>query len=185
MPFSPIEIVEDIKQGKMVIVCDDEDRENEGDLTMAAELVTADDINFMAAHGRSDLLAGGGDRRPPRHTADGHPQRFEDGYGVHGLDRGEGGHHDGHLRRRQGPHLQGRRGRGDGPGRPRDARARIPLAGEGRGCLQRAGQTEAAVDLARLAGLACWCDLRDHERGWHDGPRTRPGEVLQRARRRW
>src|SRR5919107_1283786 len=53
MPFSPIEeILEDIKQGKMVIVCDDEDRENEGDLTMAAELVTADDINFMAVHGR-------------------------------------------------------------------------------------------------------------------------------------
>ncbi|MDQ4000291.1 MAG: 3,4-dihydroxy-2-butanone-4-phosphate synthase, partial [Actinomycetota bacterium] len=42
MPFSPIEeIVEEIKAGKMVIVCDDEDRENEGDLTMAAELVTA------------------------------------------------------------------------------------------------------------------------------------------------
>src|SRR5918993_1129545 len=53
MPFSPIEeIIEDIKRGKMVIVCDDEDRENEGDLTMAAELVTADDINFMAAYGR-------------------------------------------------------------------------------------------------------------------------------------
>src|SRR4028118_1684430 len=53
MPFSPIEeILEDIKAGKMVIVCDDEDRENEGDLTMAAELVTADDINFMATHGR-------------------------------------------------------------------------------------------------------------------------------------
>src|SRR3954462_2109646 len=53
MPFSPIEeIVEEIKNGKMVIVCDDEDRENEGDLTMAAELVTPDDINFMAAHGR-------------------------------------------------------------------------------------------------------------------------------------
>src|SRR5215218_3912432 len=53
MPFSPIEeIVEDIKAGKMVIVCDDEDRENEGDLTMAAELVTPGDINFMATHGR-------------------------------------------------------------------------------------------------------------------------------------
>jgi 3,4-dihydroxy 2-butanone 4-phosphate synthase/GTP cyclohydrolase II len=53
MPFSPIEeIIEDIKNGKMVIVCDDEDRENEGDLTMAAELVTADDINFMATHAR-------------------------------------------------------------------------------------------------------------------------------------
>src|ERR687893_368329 len=53
MPFSPIEeIVEEIKAGKMVIVCDDEDRENEGDLTMAAELVTAEDINFMATYGR-------------------------------------------------------------------------------------------------------------------------------------
>ena len=53
MPFSPIEeIIEEIKAGKMVIVCDDEDRENEGDLTMAAELVTPDDINFMATHGR-------------------------------------------------------------------------------------------------------------------------------------
>src|SRR3712207_5111144 len=53
MPFSPIEeIIEDIKAGKMVIVCDDEDRESEGDLTMAAELVTPEDINFMATHGR-------------------------------------------------------------------------------------------------------------------------------------
>ena len=51
MPFSQIEeIIEDIKAGKMVIVCDDEDRENEGDLTMAAELVTPEDINFMATH---------------------------------------------------------------------------------------------------------------------------------------
>jgi 3,4-dihydroxy 2-butanone 4-phosphate synthase/GTP cyclohydrolase II len=53
MPFSPVEeVIEDIKAGKMVIVCDDEDRENEGDLTMAAEFVTADDINFMATHGK-------------------------------------------------------------------------------------------------------------------------------------
>src|SRR5919199_2454097 len=53
MPFSPVEvIVEEIKAGKTVIVCDDEDRENEGDLTMAAELVTPEDINFMALHGR-------------------------------------------------------------------------------------------------------------------------------------
>ncbi|MGI8912140.1 MAG: 3,4-dihydroxy-2-butanone-4-phosphate synthase, partial [Rubrobacteraceae bacterium] len=53
MPFSPIEdIIEDIQAGKMVIVCDDEDRENEGDLTMAAELVSADDINFMATYGK-------------------------------------------------------------------------------------------------------------------------------------
>ena len=46
------EIIEDIRQGKMVILMDDEDRENEGDLIMAAELVRAEDINFMARYGR-------------------------------------------------------------------------------------------------------------------------------------
>src|ERR671939_800992 len=53
MPFSTIEeIIEEIKAGKMVIVCDDEDRENEVDLTIAAELVTPEDINFMTLYGR-------------------------------------------------------------------------------------------------------------------------------------
>ena len=46
------EIIEDFRQGKMVIIMDDEDRENEGDLVMAASLVNADDINFMARYGR-------------------------------------------------------------------------------------------------------------------------------------
>ncbi len=46
------EIIDDIRQGKMVILMDDEDRENEGDLIIAAEKVTADDINFMARYGR-------------------------------------------------------------------------------------------------------------------------------------
>ena len=53
MAVSPIEdVLEDIKAGKMIILVDDEDRENEGDLCMAAESVTADAINFMATHGR-------------------------------------------------------------------------------------------------------------------------------------
>ncbi len=53
MAVSPIEeVVEDIKAGKMIILVDDEDRENEGDLCMAAEAVTADAINFMAKYGR-------------------------------------------------------------------------------------------------------------------------------------
>src|SRR5207253_8375577 len=52
-PFASVaEAIEDIRRGKMVIVVDDEDRENEGDLTMAAELVTPEAINFMATHGR-------------------------------------------------------------------------------------------------------------------------------------
>src|ERR1700726_2257854 len=48
-PFATIEqAIEDIRQGKMVVVCDDEDRENEGDLVMAAQFVTPEAINFMA-----------------------------------------------------------------------------------------------------------------------------------------
>ncbi|MEJ2068008.1 MAG: 3,4-dihydroxy-2-butanone-4-phosphate synthase, partial [Deltaproteobacteria bacterium] len=46
------EAIEDIKAGRMIILVDDEDRENEGDLTMAAELITPEAINFMAMHGR-------------------------------------------------------------------------------------------------------------------------------------
>ena len=46
------EIIDDLKKGKMVVIMDDEDRENEGDLIMAAECVTAEDINFMARFGR-------------------------------------------------------------------------------------------------------------------------------------
>ena len=46
------EAVEEIRQGRMIVLVDDEDRENEGDLTMAAEKVTPEAINFMATHGR-------------------------------------------------------------------------------------------------------------------------------------
>ena len=49
---SPEEIIEDIRQGKMVVLMDDEDRENEGDLIMAADKVTPEDVNFMARYGR-------------------------------------------------------------------------------------------------------------------------------------
>ena len=49
---TPEELIEDIRQGKMVILMDDEDRENEGDLIMAAECVSAQDINFMAKFAR-------------------------------------------------------------------------------------------------------------------------------------
>ena len=52
-PFSSIEdAIEDVRAGKMVVVCDAEDRENEGDLTLAAHFATPEAINFMATHGR-------------------------------------------------------------------------------------------------------------------------------------
>lgn len=53
MSFDPTEsLIEDIRNGRMVVLLDDEDRENEGDLVMAAEYVTPDAINFMATHAR-------------------------------------------------------------------------------------------------------------------------------------
>src|SRR6266849_8805476 len=53
MPFATIqEAIDEFRAGRMLVVVDDEDRENEGDLTMAAQFVTPDAINFMAVHGR-------------------------------------------------------------------------------------------------------------------------------------
>src|SRR5687767_16026195 len=53
MPFVPVEdAIEEIRAGRILVVVDDEDRENEGDLTIAAEKVTPEIINFMATHGR-------------------------------------------------------------------------------------------------------------------------------------
>src|SRR6188768_3010026 len=52
-PCSTIEeAIEDVRRGRMVVVCDDENRENEGDLTLAAQFATPEAINFMATHGR-------------------------------------------------------------------------------------------------------------------------------------
>src|SRR5216117_2538823 len=55
-PFCTVEeAVEEIRNGRMIVLVDDEDRENEGDLTIAAEKVTPDAINFMAKHGRGQI----------------------------------------------------------------------------------------------------------------------------------
>src|SRR3954453_14181246 len=52
-PFAAIEeAIEDIRRGRMIVVCDDENRENEGDLVMAAQFATPEAVNFMATHGR-------------------------------------------------------------------------------------------------------------------------------------
>jgi 3,4-dihydroxy 2-butanone 4-phosphate synthase/GTP cyclohydrolase II len=156
MPFSPIEeIVEDIKNGRMVIVCDDEDRENEGDLTMAAELVTADDVNFMATHARGliclpmageiidrleipEMVQHNHSRMGTAFTAS---IEAKDGIttGISAADRA-------HTCRVAVDEATG----------PDDLVMPghiFPLRARPGGVLQRAGQTEAAVDLARLAGF--------------------------------
>ncbi len=156
MPFSPVEeIIEEIKAGKMVIVCDDEDRENEGDLTMAAELVTPEDINFMALYGRGliclpmdgemidrleipEMVQHNHSRMGTAFTAS---IEAKDGIttGISAADRA-------HTCRVAVDEVTG----------PDDLVMPghiFPLRARPGGVLQRAGQTEAAVDLARLAGL--------------------------------
>jgi 3,4-dihydroxy 2-butanone 4-phosphate synthase/GTP cyclohydrolase II len=155
-PFDDIDAaIADVRAGKMVVVLDDEDRENEGDLVMAAQMVTSDAINFMRKY------AGGlicvpmiGKRLDELHL----PQMVDDNTAVHetaftvsveardvtttGISA-----HDraATIKKLLDPHA----GAGDflRPGHTFPLRAR-----EG-GVLVRAGQTEASVDLARLAGL--------------------------------
>ena len=158
MPFADIRsAIEDIRFGRMVVVVDDEDRENEGDLTIAAEKVTPEVINFMARHGRGLIcLPMTGERldalRIPLMVQDEqNSARFGTAFCVP-------------IEAKQGTTTgisAGDRARTvlaaiDPNTRPEDL-ARpghmFPLRAVPGGVLQRSGQTEAAVDLARLAGL--------------------------------
>ena len=156
MPFSSMEeILEDIKAGKMVIVCDDEDRENEGDLTMAAEFVTGDDINFMATHARGLICLPMAEELVdkldiPQMTVH-NSSRMGTGFTVsiearEGITTGISSADRAHTCRVAVDDATG----------PEDLVMPghvFPLRAKSGGVLQRAGQTEAAVDLARLAGL--------------------------------
>jgi 3,4-dihydroxy 2-butanone 4-phosphate synthase/GTP cyclohydrolase II len=149
------EVIEDIRAGKMVIVCDDEDRENEGDLTMAAELVTSEDINFMAVHGRGliclpmaeEML----DRLEIPQMTTHNSSRMGTAFTVSieakdGVSTGISAADRAHTCRVAVDDATG----------PEDLVMPghvFPLRARPGGVLQRAGQTEAAVDLSRLAGL--------------------------------
>jgi 3,4-dihydroxy 2-butanone 4-phosphate synthase/GTP cyclohydrolase II len=147
--------LEEIRTGRMIVVIDDEDRENEGDLTMAAEKITPDAINFMAKHGRGLICLAMTEERldylrlPPMSaentsnfgTAFTESIDARDGVttGISAYDRS-----------------QTIKVAIDPATRPNDL-ARpghtFPLRARKGGVLVRAGQTEASVDLARLAGL--------------------------------
>ena len=149
------EIIEDIRQGKMVILMDDEDRENEGDLIMAAELVRADDINFMARYGRGLICLTLTKERCERlrlpmmvsQNNERHTTNFTvsieaaDGVttGISAADRAVT------IRTAVAPNAKA----SDlvQPGHI------FPLLAQPGGVLTRAGHTEAGSDLARLAGL--------------------------------
>jgi 3,4-dihydroxy 2-butanone 4-phosphate synthase / GTP cyclohydrolase II len=155
-PFSTIEeAIEDIRQGKMVVVCDAEDRENEGDLTLAAQFCTPDAINFMAKEGRGliclaltpercdelhlDLMAA--KNESPYETAFPVSIEAREGVttGISAADRARTIQVAIDPRSRPHDLVQ--------PGHI------FPLKAKKGGVLERTGQTEAAVDLARLAGL--------------------------------
>jgi 3,4-dihydroxy 2-butanone 4-phosphate synthase/GTP cyclohydrolase II len=155
-PFSTIEeAIEDIRDGKMVVVCDAEDRENEGDLTMAAQFVTPDAINFMATHGRGLIcLALTGQRCDELGLdlmAAKNESPFQTAFTVsiearEGITTGISAHDRAHT-------VQVAI---DPSTRPQDLVQPghiFPLKAKDGGVLERTGQTEAAVDLARLAGL--------------------------------
>ena len=158
MPFSSIpEVLEDLKQGKMIVLVDDEDRENEGDLVIAAERCTPEAINFMVTHARGLICLSLTEERCDRlrlHpqtsfntaqlgtaftvTVDAH-KRFGVGTGVSARDRATTVQVA--IAEDAQPQDLAR------PGHINPLRAR-----DG-GVLVRAGQTEGSVDLARLAGM--------------------------------
>ncbi|HSG08480.1 MAG TPA: bifunctional 3,4-dihydroxy-2-butanone-4-phosphate synthase/GTP cyclohydrolase II [Longimicrobiales bacterium] len=157
MPFDRVEdAIADIRQGRMVIVADDEDRENEGDLVMAASMVTPDHINFMATHGRGLICVAMTDERanelelPLMTEANTDPQgtAFTISVDAHrrlGVTTGISAHD----RAKTIQVLL------DPTTKPADLRRPghiFPLRAKPGGVLRRVGQTEAAVDLARLAG---------------------------------
>jgi len=169
VPFATIEeAVEDIRQGKMIVLVDDEDRENEGDLTMAAEKITPEAINFMAKFGRGLICMSMTEERceelelkpiSPRNTSMFGTPFCEPIDAKRGTTTGTSAWDrattiltatDRHTR----PEDLAR------PGHVYTLRARNG------GVLVRAGQTEASVDLARIAGLnpsGVICEIMDED----------------------
>jgi 3,4-dihydroxy 2-butanone 4-phosphate synthase/GTP cyclohydrolase II len=148
------EAVEQIRAGRMVIVVDDEDRENEGDLTMAADMVTPEAINFMARHGRGLIcLAMTEERvdalRLPMMTADNRSLRGT-AFTV-SIDARQGITTGISARER----AQTVKVAVDPETKPEDVVTPghiFPLRARRGGVLVRSGHTEAAIDLSRLAG---------------------------------
>ena len=149
------EAVEEIRQGRMIVLVDDEDRENEGDLTMAAEKITPDAINFMAKFGRGLICLALTEQRCDELNL---PLMSPINTSVHGTAFCEA--IDAKVGVTTGISASDRAitilTATDPKTRPQDL-ARpghmFPLRARNGGVLVRAGQTEASVDLARIAGL--------------------------------
>lgn len=184
MPFASIpEAIDDFRAGKMLVVVDDEDRENEGDLTIAAEKITPEVINFMAVHGRGLICVALSAEKcdalqlplmTPRNTS-----MFGTAFcesvdaaagvttGISASDRAQT------IQVMMKPDA-----------RPADL-ARpghvFPLRAREGGVLVRSGQTEAAVDLARMAGLqpgGVICEIMND-----DGTMSRVPQLIEFCKR--
>lgn len=177
------EAIEDIKAGKMIIVVDDEDRENEGDFLMAAENVTTEAINFMVKEGRglvcapvtkavakrfklNNMVMEGADPDEANFTISIDHKRLTT-TGISAADRANT------IRELTNPEAK-----------PNDFRRPghvFPLIGVEGGVLRRAGHTEAALDLARLAGLqpvGIICEIMRE-----DGEMARVPELAEMAKK--
>ena len=154
--FASIEdAIEDIRQGKMVVVCDDETRENEGDLTMAAQFVTPEAVNFMAKEGRGLIcLALTGERCDELGLdlmAAKNESAFETAFTV--SIEARSGVSTGISAADRARTIQVAIDPQTSPRELVQPGHVFPLKARGGGVLERVGQTEAAVDLARLAGV--------------------------------
>jgi 3,4-dihydroxy 2-butanone 4-phosphate synthase / GTP cyclohydrolase II len=149
------EAIEDIRHGKFVVVVDAADRENEGDLTIAAQFATPEAIAFMATHGRGLICLCLTEERCEALRLRPMTDRNETPHGTaftisiearEGISTGISAHDRSRT-------IQVAIDPSKGPGDLVEPGHTFPLRARAGGVLQRAGQTEAAVDLARLAGL--------------------------------
>jgi 3,4-dihydroxy 2-butanone 4-phosphate synthase / GTP cyclohydrolase II len=147
--------IEDIREGKLVVVVDAADRENEGDLTIAAQFATPEAINFMATHGRGLICLCLTEDRCDELRLQPMAARNETPYGTaftiaiearEGITTGISAHDRSRT-------IQVAIDPSKGPADLVQPGHVFPLRSRTGGVLRRAGQTEAAVDLARLAGL--------------------------------
>jgi 3,4-dihydroxy 2-butanone 4-phosphate synthase / GTP cyclohydrolase II len=183
-PFDSMEsVIEDLRSGKMVIVVDDADRENEGDLVMAAERVTPEAVNFMAKHGRglicipttAERLKQLGIERMVVQNRETFKTDFQVSVdATHGITTGISAC----------DRAQTIRVMADPTAVPEDLVQPghvFPLRSKSGGVLQRAGHTEAAVDLVKLAGtrpIAVICEIMSE-----DGSMARLPELIEFAKR--
>ena len=147
--------IEDIRHGKFVVVVDAPDRENEGDLVVAAQFATPEAINFMATHGRGVICLALTEERSDelnlRPLASSRESRLGTAYTTtidarEGISTGVSAADRSHT-------IQVAINPASGPQELIEGGHILPLRARPGGVLQRGGQTEAAVDLARLAGL--------------------------------